>query len=159
MKLNEVLGTQKTGAGYASLSLDNESTQKIHEVLKELGITDYITDLHITLVYDRSNPVIDMNVNTIKKYSAGITSADTLGDMSSKWGAIALKLDAPSIVVRHKDYIDAGFTHSYPEFVPHLSLKYRPSETDIKTIKDNVDKFKQLKLDFTNEKLEKIKED
>ncbi len=156
MKLFEVLST-KQGKGYASVSLDSHSTKLIHDILKELGIESYIPDLHITLVYDRSNPTIDMKLKN-SKYNARVIGVDTLGDLSSKWGAIVLKLNSPTITKRHKDYIDAGYTHSYKQFVPHLSLKYRPTNDDINTIKSNFDKFKKLDLVFHNEKLEKIKE-
>jgi hypothetical protein len=158
MKLHEIFTESTTGNGYGSLTLNKKSTTKIHNILKELGISQPISDLHITIIYDRSNPKTNIVLDKDKEYNADITGVKMLGEPDSKWYAIALTLDAPEIEARHKDYIDAGFTYSYPEFIPHLSLKYKPSENDIKIIKDNIDKFKDLKLIFSNEKLELIKE-
>lgn len=53
-------------------------------------------------------------------------------------------------------YINAGYKHSYPNFIPHLSLKYKPSKEEIDLIKQNLDRFKELELVFGNEKNEAI---
>jgi hypothetical protein len=39
-----------------------------------------------------------------------------------------------------------------------MSLKYQPSEEDVKLVENNIDKFKNLTLIFSNEHLRKIKE-
>lgn len=158
MKLEEIMEKQTEGKGYGSLSLDNDSSKQIKKVLKELGINDIIDDLHITVIYDVSNPNIDLDIDESEEYEASISDIKMLGEPGTKWYAIALTLESPDIVNVHKKYIDAGFKHSYPNFIPHLSLKYKPSEENIETIKDNFDKFKDITLVFSNEHLEKINE-
>lgn len=155
MRLTEVA---KKGKGYGSLQLDDESSVAIKKTLQDIGVDGGISDLHITIIYDRSNPTIDIELNASKEYKASVVDCRMLGEPGSQWGAIALTLVSPGIEKRHKDYIDAGFKHSYPEFLAHMSLKYTPSDEDIKAVKDNMDKFKDLKLVFSGEQLKVIKE-
>lgn len=159
MKLTDLVEAQtNNGKGYSNVTLDKQSSDKIKKVLSDIGVTNVINRLHVTLVYDRSNPNINFEVDPNKQYKATITDTKAMGEPSSKWYAITLVLDSPELVKRHKDYIDAGFKHSYPQYAPHLSLKYKPTEEDIEKIKNNFDLFKNLSLVFTNERLEKIVE-
>ena len=152
MKLMEV----KTGKGYASLKLNDASGNNIKEILKDLGIKDIISDLHITVMYDESNPLISMDTNPDKEYSAKIDGVKMLGEPGTKWYAIALMLDSPSINKLHDEYIEKGFKHSYPKFLAHMSLKYDPSDDDIKIIKDNLEKIRGIDLIFSGESLKRI---
>lgn len=148
----------RSGKGYSSLQLVEESKDQILKILAQLKINGVIDDMHITLIYDRSNPTSNIKIDPRTVYNADITGIKTLGEPGTKWYAITLELNSPEIVARHKDYIQAGFTHSYPTFIPHMSLKYKPTESDIKTIKDNLDLFKNIRLQFSEEKLREIKE-
>lgn len=146
------------GKGYINLSVTEEDKKKLFGILKKLGIKDYVQQLHLTLMYDRSNPKIDFVPND-KKYSAKIVSFKTLGEPDSKWYSIALGLESEELNDRHEELKEMGFTHSYPSFVAHVSLKYKPSEDDIKLLKDNVDLFKELgNIHLHNEKIKKIEE-
>src|SRR5574343_1536753 len=153
MKLSDIISEQTIGLGYGSLTLTKESKKEIHEVLKLLKITNTINDLHITLIYDVRNPVLDFKVNSNRKYVATIKDVKTLGEPGTKWYAVALTLSSTEIEDRHNEYKKAGFKHSYPEFIPHLSLKYKPTEEDVKIIKDNLKLFKDIELVFSDEKL------
>lgn len=155
MKLSE----KATGRGYGSLDLVPESAAQVFDLLKDLGVTGFITDLHITLIYDRSNPKIRFKIDDTRKYKAKVSKVELLGEPGTKWYAVVLTLSAPEIEARHKDYLKAGFKHSYPNFIVHMSLKYKPSKNDVATIQDNVESFKKLTLVFSDEKLKKIKED
>lgn len=146
MKLNEL----QKGKGYISLTLCKRDTTRIHQVLDNLGVKDYIPDLHLTLMYDRSNPNIQYDKNT-DTYIASIKSCKTLGDPGSTWFSIALDLDSNDLSKRHKELLDLGFKHSYPNFIAHISLKYKPTKNDIDTIESNIDQF----IDLGDVKLEK----
>lgn len=150
---------ENSGKGYASLQLVEEYKDKILMILSKLKISDVIDDMHITLIYDRSNPISKIKIDPRTVYNADIIGVKTLGEPGTKWYAITLELDSPELVNRHADYIEAGFTHSYPNFIPHMSLKYKPTKTEIKTIEDNLDLFKTLRLQFSEEKLKEIKND
>ncbi len=146
------------GQGYGSVQLNKQSSINIKSILKTLKISDIIDDLHVTLIYDQSNPKINIDIDDSIEYESSIKDIKMLGEPNTKWYAIALTLSSSDLVNRHKDYIKKGFKHSYPNFIPHLSLKYNPSEEDIKTITKNLKLFKDIKLIFSGEKLKKIKE-
>jgi hypothetical protein len=146
------------GKGYISLSLSDMDTDRIHKILDELGIENYIPDLHLTLMYDRSNPNISYTQNN-NKYLATINSCKLLGEPTSKWFAIALDLHSPELSERHAELLKLGYKHSYPDFVAHISLKYQPTEQDVNTIKNNIKKFIDLgNITLEQEKLKEIKE-
>ena len=155
--LSELLNMNE-GKGYASLTLNNDATKQIKDILSELNIEGAINHLHLTTMYDSSNPKIKVDCNPSKEYTATITGSEMLGMRDSKWYAFTLILDCPEIIQLHENYKQLGFKHSYPDFLPHMSLIYRPSEEEIKKIEDNFDKFKNIKLTFYNETFEKIKE-
>lgn len=144
------------GKGYINLSVTDDDKKKLFNILKKLGIKDYIQKLHLTLMYDRSNPKINVIPND-KKYSAKIVTFKTLGEPDSKWYSIALGLESQELNDRYEELKKMGFTHSYPTFVAHVSLKYKPSEDDIKTLNDNIDLFKELgNIHLCDEKIKKI---
>lgn len=147
-----------TGKGYIKLSVTDEDSKKIFGILDELGIKDYIKDLHLTLMYDRSNPKIDVTTST-KSYTAKINSFKTLGEPGTKWYSIALDLESPELDERHNELKELGFKHSYPKFIAHVSMKYKPSEDDIKTLSDNIGVFKRIgAIHLHNETMKQIEE-
>jgi len=145
-----------TGKGYVSLSIAEEDEKRIFSILKKLNIDNYIKDLHLTLMYDRSNPSVSYTTQDTT-YDAKIVDVKLLGEPGTKWYSIALDLDSDELHSRHKDLKELGYKHSYPNYIPHLSLKYLPSDSDINLIKDNIDLFRKLgNIKFHNEKLCKI---
>jgi hypothetical protein len=158
MKVRELFETASLGRGYGSLLLDDKSSNKLTRILSDLGIKNIITKFHVTVIYDESNPKLEVKVTPDKKYKAAISDIKLMGEPGTKWYAIALTLKSPDIEKVHNKYITAGFKHSYPNFQAHLSLKYKPSPKDIRIIKDSFSKLKALELNFSNEKLEAIRE-
>jgi hypothetical protein len=146
--------------GYANLKLikDSKSTDMLYKLLNLTKIQNVIDDFHITLMYDKSNPDIEFNVDPNKEYVATVSDIKLLGEPGTKWYSIAFTLTSPEIVERHKDYIKAGFKHSYPNFIPHMSIKYQPTNKDISVLNDKFNLFKGLYLYFNSEQLEHIKE-
>lgn len=147
-----------TGKGYISLSVTDDDCKKIFDILDGLNIKDYIKDLHLTLMYDKSNPKIDVDSQK-KSYIAKINSFKTLGEPDSKWYAIALDLESPELNERHNELKKLGFAHSYPNFIAHISMKYKPTESDITILKDNLELFKKLgNIHLHNETMKRIEE-
>lgn len=147
-----------TGKGYVSLSLDKSQGKDIYKIFKTAGLDSIkASDFHITLMYDESNPEIEVLKNT-KIYSAKISGVERLGKKGSKWEAIALTLTSPEIEKRHKELKNAGFKHSYPEYKCHMSIIYKPASTD-EDIINLIHKLNVLPkvLKFGDEKHEKIK--
>lgn len=146
------------GKGFYALKLDLEQGKEISEILKKAGITSILpSKLHVTIMYDESNPDINLLQND-STYKAKITGVERLGTKGSEWEAIALTLKSPEIEKRHKDLKNVGYKHSYDEFICHMSLVYKPSETDLDVI-ELIHKLEVLpdELIFGNEFSDKVK--
>lgn len=123
------------GNGFVSVKLDKSDAEKIVSVLKTIGIDCIeVSKLHVTVIYDESNPEITGVFNKDKKYKATVTGIKRLGTKGSKWEAIAFELKSPELEKRHKELKDLGFKHSYPQFLCHMSLVYKPAIGDMEKI-------------------------
>ncbi|AZU98085.1 hypothetical protein SEPL_284 [Salmonella phage SE_PL] len=119
-----------SGKGFVALKLDSVQGKEIQKIFKTAGIKCLTpAKFHVTLVYDESDPEIDLPSNT-KVYNAEIVGVERLGKKGSKYEAIALILRSPEIEKRHKELKKAGFNHKHPSFKCHMSVVYQPGETD-----------------------------
>ena len=122
--------------GYIALNVTLSSSKIIEEAFEVYGIDGIIEDLHLTLMYDESEP--NMSANPIDyEYTQDVIDIILLGDVDSEWRAIALVLEKKALEVRHNELKNMGFTHSYDEFIAHVSIKYKPTEIDIDLIMNN----------------------
>lgn len=117
-----------SGSGYCELQVDLNTGTKLHKVIipeVEEAMSGLIpmNKLHSTLMYDASNPDIDPDINSTV-YKARVTGVKMLGDPSSRWRSVALVLDSEAIQKRHKELLEKGFKHSYPELLIHVSIAY-----------------------------------
>lgn len=124
---------EKSEGGYISLSVADESAERIEDVLSEFEINGLIQQFHLTLMYDVSNPSVSYKTNDLT-YESDIVDIKILGEEDSEWRAIAFELSDNTLVTRHQELLSQGFNHSYDTFIPHVSIKYKPSEKDIKTL-------------------------
>jgi hypothetical protein len=118
------------GKGFVSLKLDIDQAKEIRKIFKLAGI-DCLTaaKFHVTLMQDESNPQINLLQND-STYKAKITGIERLGKPGGEWEAIVLLLDSPEIEQRHKELLNAGFTHKFPGYKCHMSIVYQPKDTD-----------------------------
>lgn len=123
------------GKGFVGLSLDKDQGKEIQKIFKLAGI-DCLTPskFHVTVMYDESEPEIELLSND-KTYKAKITGVERLGKPGGEWEAIALLLDSSEIEKRHKELQNAGFKHKHPTFKCHMSIVYKPKDTDEDLIK------------------------
>lgn len=128
------------GQGYISLKVNLQDAKKLHKLLSDNGVTDLIPPdkMHMTLMYDKSNPSVGYEPSK-ETYSSRLLSIKELGD--GDWKAVVLELLAPEVSARHDDLKAQGYTHSYDSFIPHVSVKYKPSEGDLVKIKGLFDKI------------------
>ncbi|SOK58379.1 hypothetical protein [Yersinia phage fHe-Yen9-04] len=122
------------GKGFACLTLDIEQAKEIHKIFKIAGIECLTpTKFHVTVMQDESNPDIDILVNDAT-YTATITGVERLGKPGGEWEAIVLLLKSPEIENRHKELKNAGFNHKFPDYTCHMSIVYKPKDTDLDLI-------------------------
>jgi len=130
------------GKGYASCRLHCDQANSLTKLLRSYGVNILpVKDLHVTLMYDEANPLIP-HKPLYTQYPAHIESIGFLGE--GKWAALVLHLDVPSLASRHEHLKTLGFTHSYPEFKPHLSLMYSQSAKDLHNVKRALTDIKKM---------------
>lgn len=118
------------GKGYVGLDLDMDQAREINKLFKIAGV-DCLTpsEFHVTVMQDESNPDIDLLTND-KKYTAKVVGVERLGKPGGDWEAIVLILDSPEIQQRYKELCNAGFNHKFDDLKCHMSIVYKPKDTD-----------------------------
>ena len=146
--------------GFVALKPDAKSAENISNFIKSLGISDYIPadKLHMTVVYDPRESIYAEYTPNNNSYKAEFDKITDIGTPGHDYYSICIKFIAPEIALRHKNLIAAGFDSKYKSFIPHMSLKYKPSDSDIKLLKANSDKIKALcdNISFSDEYTEAI---
>jgi hypothetical protein len=97
------------------------------------------SDMHVTVLYSRS-PVDPMKMGRdwredekgqIIVRPGGPRVIEKLGE-----NAVVLRFACPDLDWRHKDMIEAGGSHDWPEFQPHVTISYTaPEGVDIDALK------------------------
>jgi phage-related protein (TIGR01555 family) len=96
-------------------------------------------DMHVTVLYSRTS-VDPMKMGRdwredekgqIIVRPGGPRAIERLGE-----NAVVLRFACPDLDWRHKDMIEAGGSHDYPEYQPHVTISYgAPSDVDLDTLK------------------------
>lgn len=100
------------------------------------------SNLHITVLYSRRGIHVEPQSKTIHVVKPlGFTALDGVD--------IVLKVEAPTICLRHEVLRQLGGTHDYPSYLPHVTLKAKAGR--IKTPSPIT-----FDLTFTNEYVEPL---
>jgi phage-related protein (TIGR01555 family) len=122
--------------GFVSVKPDSLSASVIAEHVLSAGIGSGVLadDLHVTLFYARDG--IPAGSPKIGLYTANLTTEyEIIGQ--APWRALVVKLDSPELQARFNEIRASGAVHSYPTFLPHLSLKYDPTDEELEAIRAN----------------------
>lgn len=138
---------------------------KLRSRLRELGVEDVVSqeDVHCTLIYSRDSAphVVKVGGLLIKgPYNFHATPKQV------RWwsghdgdGYLVLELDSSNLHDRHLHWKELGAKHSFPEYVPHVTLA-SPFEEPKKSWLNNINKALQTEsfnLVFGGEQVEDIK--
>ena len=139
--------------GYVCVKLHKDDAKDLEKHLKSIGLKNYIkpADMHATLFYCEDGMEL-LDHDSTKNYKASTTTYSTLGE--GEWKAVVLKLESAELHARHDEIKKTGAKHSYPKLTLHISLKYKPLDSDLELVKSNP--FKKETLRFTNETWEDI---
>lgn len=145
--------------GYLAVKPTPETAARIAQRVSDLGIVNAIPaeKLHVTLYYAPDGLPDDIH-GSIDDQRIHLAFANgephTLGE--GEYAAVVLPLDAPTLHERH-DQIKriTGVDHSYPDYLPHLSLKYGPEPEDVEKLQADVTLAKMV-IDLTGEYCEDL---
>lgn len=141
---------------YVGLKLTSDSSNKLEKYIKEIGLDNAIPKdkFHMTLYYANEKPIEGFEPDPDKVYESYVIGYKFLG--KDEWAAIVLELFSPEIFKRHKHIAKFGSPHSYPEFIQHVSLKYKPTPEDISKLADSCPLG--MTIDLTGEYVEELKD-
>lgn len=117
--------------GYASLKVVRDApVEDIVEVISNLDLDGQAIkpyDLHMTLIYDKTNPLPIERTKYINKpdkvYQATAVDIRKLGD------AVVMILESDEVMERF-DELSLFMKHSFDDMIPHVSLVYDATDRD-----------------------------
>lgn len=148
-----------TPAGYAAVHPTPETVRFVMSELERIGLkTDFDPkDLHVTLMYDRENPIL-FHPGAPIQLEATVNSGALFGDDAN---TLVLKLNSQGLIARHKYLRQMGYRHSYPEYEPHMTIKVPAAPEDLELLNKGLSAgaFSGVRLVFGGETWEPIRED
>lgn len=129
--------------GYVSLRVRLEDATFVHNLIKEVELDGRCIaphDMHVTMMYDKSNPIPSLAVKAFGKpeveYLATISGVGMLGEEGSKYRAVVLHLESTELQNRF-DELSIFMSHSFDDFMAHTSVVYGATEQDYEKV-DNL---------------------
>lgn len=134
------------GFGYVSVKPVAESLHEIRRIITEAGLDNAIepAELHMTLAYDSNNPVLTVDASD-KILKGTMKEVKLLGD------ALVVVLESEEAQQRFNELADMGFGTDYPDYIPHISLKYNPSKEDFLDVRNIFKNYKGKELKLYSE--------
>lgn len=119
MKFQQFLENQGT---YVGVKVDSASSEWLIELQKTLRLKNPLdaSKFHATVLYSRNGIEVPTTGNS---YDAEAFKVDSWLDREGK-SVVIVKLKSDELKQRHEELIDAGGTHDFPEFQPHITLSY-----------------------------------
>ncbi|BEH89738.1 hypothetical protein [Klebsiella phage phiKp_32] len=93
---------------------------------------------HATLIFDIHQDGVIPNVPMIpeKIFEGKVIGIKELGERKGDIiSAVVLELDSPELTEEHDRLIQCGYGHSYPDYIPHISLAYKVTEEQMEDLK------------------------
>lgn len=107
---------------------------------KDQGFEEPIKDLHVTVIYSKA--AFDwMRVSGDPGWgedakgqlvipAGGARVVEPIGDE----GAVALLFNSSSLAWRHREVVEAGASHDYDDYQPHMTISYRDGQLDLRGV-------------------------
>lgn len=144
--------------GYVSVSLLPQDADAVRNWLVQTGVKDFIdpSELHATLFYAQADAEL-VEVDPTRIYTTQVKQGiHRMGEEGGEWEALTVHLEGGELAERHAELGELmKATHSYPDYMAHLSLKYKPVEGDMDKL--TAMPFPLSELRFTGEKQEDIR--
>lgn len=133
-------GHFQTGLGYISQKIMIDDAKRISKILKSIGLKNRYSHkgFHFTLQYDKRNPIIEANEMPRDQHlSARVIGVELLAP-DSPVPALALIFESEDLQKRFNELREMGFIYDFENYLPHITVKYNPNESDLKLLQDNI---------------------
>lgn len=110
---------------YVCAKLKYEHAKSIHDFCVQHSISNHLRadELHTTLIYSAVSTAVGPVVNADPYYTAEVDRLELWNVKDCNFLIMILKSD--DLIDRHYTMREQhGFTHDYPDYVPHISLSY-----------------------------------
>lgn len=123
---------RKVGKGTLYVHRPLTNAAELHKWAEGAGIKNLVppAEMHSTIVYSKADTPDMEPMKDPVMVSGGKRSIEKLGDK----GAIVLKFESPVLQEQHKTAKTAGASHSFPGFIPHVTLSYDAGDVDLSKI-------------------------
>lgn len=153
--------TPSSGGTYVCVLPNAMSKIRLLQIGRLLGfdLRGDLDELHSTLMYSRGHFPFDDRVDPRLEHPATITDIEFWPGHDNE-GYLVLTLESQSLQERHRSWLDQGLVHSFPDYLPHVTLKSSLGvltdelRSRIKTVRPKV---VGLQLVLTNEQIEGLK--
>lgn len=134
---------------YVSVELTTGIEKELIALLMSIGIPPAPKhDFHITVVWDpRKGDVTEplAVLDPEREWTAHVVSIDVLGD------GLVFHLSSKELMEEHKRLLAAGYQHSFPDFLPHMSVAYDLDNYHVLMVKSELATWVGRPLTFTQE--------
>ena len=94
-------------------------------------------DMHVTILYSRS-PVDPMKMGETwtSEENGGLTIKAGGPRALERFneGAVVLQFASWALESRHREMVEAGGSHDWPEYLPHVTLSYQAGDVELETL-------------------------
>lgn len=148
-----------SAGGYWEVMPDGPSEQLLRQIASSIMDIDDLHDLHVTLAYDKNNPVVAAQPNPDAEFTATIKDVALFGGEEA---VLVLLLDSPDLQAEHDRIHACGCANfDFKPYQPHVSLKYGAKQSELDFMRDLLLKPGTPPIDllFTGEHQEPIDND
>lgn len=133
--------------GYISVNLDKETEKELSREIADLDlhpVSEY--PFHVSLMYDEQEcDEPRCVINPEVTFEAVVIGFKPLGD------AVVMELHSIGLQKEFKRLQEAGYCHSFPSLLLHMSLVYKPNDYALLVAESGLSHYLGKTLKFTNE--------
>lgn len=124
------MATNSDNLGFCRLLATEAWQEFFYKAITDVGLPAMPKGkLHVTVCYDQTGQTEKLvDIPKSNAYAAVITGFKVLGKNND---ILALTLESDTIQALHDELIAAGYSHSYPKLMVHMSIAYDLSYSDI----------------------------
>lgn len=119
---NEIRDSNPHDGLYVWVDPDEQSILKIQRLLAKAPFkTVNSTEYHTTVLYHKGDLPFGVKVPNDQQFTARLSEL-VVWDVPSGEQIVVALLDSPSLDTLHKQFLDEGLTHSFPEYNAHMTV-------------------------------------